>query len=71
MGKLDLQVSALGFGLMRLPTRGNRMLGRVKTKETIEMIQSAIDQGVNYFDTAYVYHLGGSEKVLGQALQDG
>lgn len=71
MGKLDIKVSALGFGLMRLPTRGNMMLGRVKTKVTTEMIRSAIDQGVNYFDTAYVYHLGGSEKALGQALQDG
>ncbi|MHA1122826.1 MAG: aldo/keto reductase [Candidatus Heimdallarchaeota archaeon] len=71
MGRLDIEVSALSFGLMRLPTRGNKFLGRVKTEETIEMIRSAIDQGVNYLDTAYVYHLGASEKVLGQALQDG
>lgn len=71
MGRLDIEVSALSFGLMRLPTRGNKYLGRVKTEEAIEMIRSAIDQGVNYFDTAYVYHLGASEKVLGQALQDG
>lgn len=71
MGRLDIEVSALSFGLMRLPTRGNKFLGRVKTEEAIEMIRSAIDQGVNYFDTAYVYHLGASEKVLGQALQDG
>ena len=71
MGRLDIEVSALSFGLMRLPTRGNKFLGRVKTEETIEMIRSAIDQGVNYLDTAYVYHLGASERVLGQALQDG
>ena len=71
MGSLDYKVSALGFGLMRLPTRGNMIFGRVKTKETISLIRSAIEQGVNYFDTAYVYHLGGSEKALGLALQDG
>ncbi len=70
-GKTGLKVSALGFGLMRLPTRGNKFLGRVKTEETINLIRRSIDQGVNYFDSAYVYHLGASEKVLGQALKDG
>ncbi|NHJ49584.1 MAG: aldo/keto reductase [Asgard group archaeon] len=71
MGKLDWQVSALGFGCMRLPTRRKSMLSRVNKEEAIKIIRSAIDQGVNYFDSAYVYHLGASEKVLGEALQDG
>ncbi|NHK32757.1 MAG: aldo/keto reductase [Asgard group archaeon] len=71
MGSLEWEVSALGFGLMRLPTRRNSMLSRVKKEEAIKIIRSAIDQGVNYFDTAYLYHFGASEKVLGQALQDG
>ena len=71
IGSLDWQVSALGFGCMRLPTRRNSMLSRVKKEEAIKIIRSAIDQGVNYFDTAYLYHIGASEKVLGLALQDG
>lgn len=71
MGSLDWEVSALGFGCMRLPTKRKSMLSRVNKEEAIKIIRSAIDQGVNYFDTAYVYHIGASEKVLGEALQDG
>ena len=70
-GSTGLEVSALGFGAMRLPTRRGSMLSRVKKEEAISIIRSAIDQGVNYFDTAYLYHLGASEKVLGEALRDG
>jgi len=69
-GSLDFEVSALGFGAMRLPSRLG-MLGGVKKKEAITILRSAIDQGVNYIDTAWPYALGGSEKVLGEALKDG
>lgn len=70
LGSIDFQVSALGFGAMRLPSRLG-MLGGIKKKEAIKILRSAIDQGVNYLDTAWFYALGGSEKIIGEALKDG
>jgi len=70
MGSLDWEVSALGFGCMRLPQRRlNRM--RAETDESIRIIRHGIDLGINYIDTAWPYHLGDSERIVGQALQDG
>ena len=68
-GKLDWKVSALGFGAMRLPTRGAP--GDIDEPEATRMIHHAIDQGVNYVDTAYPYHAGNSELVVGRALKAG
>jgi hypothetical protein len=69
-GKLDWQGSALGFGAMRLPQTDPEP-AHVDEAESIRMIRHAIDNGVNYVDTAYPYHAGRSEAVIGMALQDG
>lgn len=61
------KLSALGFGAMRLPTKH----GRVDEKRAKNLIRTAIDNGINYIDTAFPYHGGESEKFLGRALSDG
>lgn len=62
----DKKLSLLGMGNMRLPTLGER--GPVDEAEAIRIIRHAYENGVNYFDTAYRYHNGESETVLGKAL---
>jgi uncharacterized protein len=69
MGSLPWEVSALGFGCMRLPT--TPILHRVDERQSIAIIRKGIDLGINYVDTAWMYHMGNSEKILGKALQDG
>lgn len=69
-GKLDFMPSALGFGLMRLPLKDKEQ-GLVDVEETIRIVRYAIDHGVNYLDTAYVYHKFESERILSEILKDG
>ena len=69
--KLDVKPSLLGFGCMRFPTikdeDGN---SKIDYKLTEEMIDYAIKSGVNYIDTAYPYHNGESEVVVGKIMKN-
>ncbi len=60
------RVSRLGFGTMRLPLLAN---GEIDQNQVEQMVKYALDNGVNYFDTAYPYHNGLSEISLGKALE--
>ncbi len=65
----DCQLSALGMGAMRLPTiNGDDAV--IDQETTKRMVDYAMEHGVNYYDTAWGYHGGQSEIVLGKALSD-
>ncbi len=62
------KLSILGFGCMRFADSlaGSFGIGSFDTQKAEDLIKAAIDKGINYFDTAYIY--GGSEEVLGKTL---
>ena len=67
MPKNGDRLSILGFGCMRLASKD----GAVDEPRAVAQIRHAIDQGINYVDTAWPYHGGESEPLLGRALADG
>lgn len=64
----DLKLSSLGMGCMRLPTKGSN--SEIDIDASREMIAYAMKNGVNYYDTAWGYHGGQSEIVMGELLKE-
>ena len=62
------RISRLGMGNMRLPTAGEGFDAPIDEEKAFKMIDLVYESGVNYFDTAYVYHGGESERFVGKAL---
>lgn len=65
----NLKTSLLGFGTMRFPILNND-LSQIDEEKASEMLQYALDNGVNYFDTAYPYHQGKSEVIVGNFFKN-
>lgn len=63
----DIELSALGFGSMRLPVK-NDVYADIDEGAAKKMVELALKRGVNYFDTAWGYHDGMSETVMGKIL---
>lgn len=74
MGQTGEKVSILGFGCMRFPTKGS--YDRIDVESSSQLLDYALDHGINYLDTAYPYHGtstshgGNSEIFLGEYLQE-
>ena len=64
----EVFLSRLGMGNMRLPIKENEPGKPIDYEKGQEIIDYCISQGINYFDTAYIYHDGESEVFLGKAL---
>ena len=63
--QLGCEISRLGYRGMRFPKNGDE----VDVEEAVKLLRKAYDMGVNYFDTAVVYHKGESEKIFGKAFE--
>ncbi len=66
LGKSGIEVTKLGVGLWAV---GGDEWGPVDDQDSLDMISAALDMGINLFDTADVYGMGHSEKLLGKAMQ--
>ena len=68
IGKTGVHASILGFGCMRLPVIDGKS-DQIDMEQTDELFRHAYEQGLNYFDTAYIYHGETSEAVLGRSVR--
>ena len=62
-----MKLSGLGFGAMRLPVI-NGDDGNIDREQALRMVDTAMERGINYYDTAWGYHNGNSETLMGEAL---
>ncbi|MBP5628068.1 aldo/keto reductase [bacterium] len=69
LGSIAGEVSLLGYGLMRLPLKDRKNQAEIDKEKAQELIDKAMAGGVNYYDTAWVYHQGMSERFAGEALK--
>lgn len=69
-GKYNFSISTLGFGCMRLPLAKENE-PEINEEAAMKLVRYAIDQGVNYIDTAYNYHAEQSQYFVGRVLKDG
>ncbi|MBR5468370.1 MAG: aldo/keto reductase [Firmicutes bacterium] len=67
LGNTGIEISALGFGCMRFPLKEDSTIDKEKVRE---LIKYAVENGINYIDTALTYHNGTNEKVLGEVLKE-
>lgn len=65
----DILLSRLGMGNMRLPTKKVQSGTVIDKNKAQQIIDYAMNNGINYYDTAYMYHNGESEEFLGEALR--
>lgn len=72
LGQTGLEVSKLCLGCMSFsdPDRGFHQGWVLKEEDSRKIIKKALDQGINFFDTANIYGLGSSEEILGRAIRD-
>ncbi len=63
-------MSELGFGLMRLPLKSESDQASIDIEQVKDMVDMYMDAGLNYFDTAYMYHANASERAIKEALVD-
>lgn len=63
-----MEIKKLGFGLMRLPYSESEEWGHADLEKTREMVDAYMKKGFTYFDTAWVYHGGHSERVFGELV---
>ncbi|MHB9138113.1 MAG: aldo/keto reductase [Victivallaceae bacterium] len=72
LGNTGIEISALGFGAMRLPMKPDTQgVARLSMDESIDVLRYGFEQGINYVDTAYGYCGGESEIAVGRALKNG